>query len=140
MKKLLALAIVGGFLALMTGCPPATTKVPSTGGPAPATSPPKETKDTVKDTVKDTTKDTSKDTTKDTTKTEPKTHEGKVVKAADGKLTMKDTKDKEMIHTLSKDATITVDGKPAKLEDLKADMTITVTMDGETVTKIEAKK
>jgi len=71
------------------------------------------------------------------------THEGKVVKAGDGKLTMTD-KDgkKEHTHEVAKDATITCDGKKCKLEDLKAGFTVRVTTDkdGKVATKIEAKK
>ena len=71
------------------------------------------------------------------------THEGTVVKAENGKLFMKH-KDggKEHSHTLAPDAKITIDGRPAKLEDLKAGFSITVTTkpgDKTIATKIEAK-
>jgi hypothetical protein len=71
------------------------------------------------------------------------THQGTVVKAANGKLTMKH-KDggAEHSHTLAPDAKVTIDGKPAKLEDLKAGYSITVTTkpgDKTVATKIEAK-
>lgn len=51
---------------------------------------------------------------------EEKTHEGKIVKAGDGKLTMT-SKDgsKEHTHAVAEDATITSDGKEVKLADLK---------------------
>lgn len=71
------------------------------------------------------------------------THEGLVVKVADGKLTMTD-KDgkKEHTHNLAKDARITLDGKAAKLEDLKKGFKVKVTTEGKgenaTATKIEA--
>jgi hypothetical protein len=69
-------------------------------------------------------------------------HEGKVVKAGEGKLTMtsKDT-NKEMTHDVAADAKITCDGKECKLEDLKAGYTVKVwTKKGSTTaTKIEAK-
>jgi hypothetical protein len=73
------------------------------------------------------------------------THEGTVVKAGDGKLTMtgKDDK-KEHTHAIGADVKVTIDGKDAKLEDLKAGQTIRVTTekkgDKVQVTKIEAKK
>lgn len=73
-----------------------------------------------------------------------KTHEGKVVQAGNGKLTMKDKDgNKEHTHTVPATATITCDGKECKLEDLKAGYTIKVTTKDDaqnTVTKIEAKK
>ena len=70
-------------------------------------------------------------------------HEGKVVKAADGKLTITDKDDKEHVATVAADAKITCDGKECKLEDLKKDIKVKVTCkkDGEkfTALKIEAK-
>jgi hypothetical protein len=70
-----------------------------------------------------------------------KTHEGKVVKAGDGKLTMTDKDGKnEHTHAVGADAKITCDGKECKLEDLKAGTAVTVTMkDEKTVAKIEGK-
>ena|SRR5262245_39647811 len=70
-----------------------------------------------------------------------KTHEGKVVKAGDGKLTMT-LKDgtKQHTHEVAKNAKITLDGKQAKLEDLKKDMAVTVTTNASNVaTAIEAR-
>jgi Cu/Ag efflux protein CusF len=71
----------------------------------------------------------------------PGTHEGKVVKAADGKLTMTDKDNKQHTHAVGADVKITVDGKEAKLEDLKAGSTVKVTAekkdDKVVVTKIE---
>ena len=60
-----------------------------------------------------------------------KEHEGKIVKAGDGKLTMT-AKGKEDKHThdVAKDAKITLDGKEAKLEDLKEGYHVTVTTHG----------
>ena len=51
---------------------------------------------------------------------EEKTHEGKIVKAGDGKLTMTN-KDgsKQHTHDVAEDATITRDGKEVKLAELK---------------------
>jgi hypothetical protein len=73
---------------------------------------------------------------------EDETHEAIFVKAADGKITCADKEGKEHIATVAKDAKITCDGKECKLEDLKKDvkLKITVTKDGDkvTVTKIEA--
>jgi len=72
------------------------------------------------------------------------THDGMVVKAGDGKLTMTDKDGKnEHTHDIAKEAKITCDGKECKLEDLKKGVTVTVTTEkkGDKVqaTKIEAK-
>jgi len=69
-----------------------------------------------------------------------KTHEGTVVKAADGKLTMTDKQGKQHSHAIPATAEITLDGKAAKLEDLKAGFSVTVSTkeDEKTVTKVEA--
>jgi hypothetical protein len=141
-KKLLALMIVGGLVALIAGCPPATTTGtgPKSGSP---TTKAGDTAKTDKDTAK-TDKDTAK-TDKDTAKTdkdkEPavKTHKGTVVKVDGTMLTMKGDDGKEMKHDL-KDAKITRDGKDIKADELKADDKITVTMEGDKVTKVEAAK
>jgi len=152
-KKLLAIAIVGGFLALMTGCPAATTKVTSTG-PAPTPTGPKDpVKDKDKDPLKDKDKDPLKDKDKDPLKDKDKdplkdkdkvtkTQEGKFVKATDEMLTMTDKDGKgEMKHKINKDATITLDGKKAELKELSDGMTIEVTTDKDgNVTKIAATK
>jgi Cu/Ag efflux protein CusF len=71
------------------------------------------------------------------------THEGKVVKVDGNKLTMSDKDGKnEHTHAIPADAKITVDGKDAKLADLKAGTAIKVTAekkgDAVHVTKIEA--
>lgn len=70
-----------------------------------------------------------------------KSHDGKVVKAGDGKLTMTDKDGKEHSHTVAANAVITIDGKAAKLEDLKAGqmITVTTTEDLKQATKIVAK-
>jgi uncharacterized protein (TIGR03000 family) len=75
-----------------------------------------------------------------------KTHEGKFVKAADGKVTMTD-KDGSNKHThhVAADATITSDGKDVQLNELKEGCFITVTTktddnDQTMVTKIEARE
>ena len=68
------------------------------------------------------------------------THEGTVVSAGAGKLTMTAKGDtKQHVHDVAKDAVITVDGKPAKLEDVKAGSHVIV-VQGEkhVVTKITA--
>lgn len=69
-----------------------------------------------------------------------KPHEGKVVKAGDGKLTMTFKGDeKKHTHDVAKEAKITLDDKPAKLGDLKEGLHIKVTMDAKhVVTKIDA--
>src|SRR5262245_38556451 len=49
-----------------------------------------------------------------------KTHDGMVVKAGDGKLTMTDKDGKnEHTHMVARDAKITCDGKECKLDDLQ---------------------
>lgn len=69
-------------------------------------------------------------------------HEGHVVKVADGKLTMATADKKEHTHPVPKEAKVTIDGKDAKLEDLKPHTPVKVTMKEEggkhVVTKIEA--
>jgi hypothetical protein len=70
-----------------------------------------------------------------------KTHEGKIVKAGDGKLTMtgKDGK-KEHTHNVANNAKITCDGKECKLEDLKAGCSVKVTTKPDEKDKIVAIK
>lgn len=72
------------------------------------------------------------------------THEGKIVRAGEGKLTMVDKDGKnEHTHTVANDTKITLDGKDAKLTDLRKDMPVKVTTktgDKKVVLKIEAKK
>jgi hypothetical protein len=70
-----------------------------------------------------------------------KVHEGKVVKAGDGQLTMTDKAGgANKTHKVPANATITCDNKECKLEDLKEGVFVKVTMgqDETTVTKIEA--
>ena len=69
-----------------------------------------------------------------------KPHEGVVVSAGEGKLTMTFKGDeKKHAHDVAKDAKITLDGKEAKLADLKAGYHVKVTMDDKhVVTKIDA--
>jgi hypothetical protein len=68
------------------------------------------------------------------------THEGLVVNVGDGKLIMTD-KDgkKEHTHSLAKDAKITLDGKVAKLEDLKKGFKVKVTTEGKGATALATK-
>ena len=58
---------------------------------------------------------------------EPQIHKGVVVSAEDGRLVMKDAGGKEHGHLVGKEAKITVNGKPGRLEDLKAGAQIRVT-------------
>lgn len=69
-----------------------------------------------------------------------KTHDGKVVSVtegkagADGKLVMTDSKDKnEHSHMISSSVKITLNGKTAKLTDLKKGDAIKVTADADSV-------
>jgi hypothetical protein len=69
-------------------------------------------------------------------------HEGTVVTAGNGKLTMTFKGDmKQHTHDVSKDAVITLNGQKAQLEDLKQGFAIKVTMDAKhvAITKIEAR-
>lgn len=55
-------------------------------------------------------------------------HEGTVVSAADGKLIMADKEGKnEHTHMIGADAKVTLDGKQAKLTDLKKGQKVKVT-------------
>lgn len=81
----------------------------------------------------------------DTKDTKPGTHEGKVVKAEAGKLTMTDKDGKnEHTHTIPAGAKVTCDGKECKVEDLKPGSTVKVTTekkeDKVVVVSVEAKK
>jgi hypothetical protein len=75
-----------------------------------------------------------------------KSHDGKVVSvtegkgSADGKLVMADNDGKnEHTHAIASSVKITLDGKDAKLSDLKKGDKITVTMnDTKAVTKVAA--
>lgn len=70
------------------------------------------------------------------------THHGHVVKVTADKLTMVGEDKKEVTHAVPKEAKVTLDGKDAKLEDLKEHTHVTVTTKEEggkqVVTKIEA--
>lgn len=72
-------------------------------------------------------------------------HQGKVVTAGGGKLTMTDVAGQnQQTHDVAADATVTCGGKPCGLSDLKADWTITVTTEKRgnqtVVSKIEAQE
>ena len=65
------------------------------------------------------------------------THEGKVVKVDGTKLTMTDKEGKNQhTHTIPADAKITLDGKEAKLEDLKVGAKVKVTTEKKTVRRL----
>jgi hypothetical protein len=70
-----------------------------------------------------------------------KVHEAMVVKAGDGKITLTFKGDeKKHTHDVAKDAKITLNGKGAKLEELKEHFTVKVTLDDKSVVhKLEAK-
>jgi Cu/Ag efflux protein CusF len=76
---------------------------------------------------------------------QPGTHDGKVVKVEPGKLTMSDKEGKNQhTHVIPATAKITLDGKEAKLADLKPGNTVKVTIEKKddklTVVSVEAKK
>ena len=67
------------------------------------------------------------------------THEGTVVSAVEGKLTMTDKAGKEHTHMIAASAKVTLDGKDAALTDLKKGDKVKVTTDdGGKVTQIAA--
>ncbi len=70
-----------------------------------------------------------------------KLHEATVVKAGDGKVTLTfKGDDKKHTHDVAKDATITLDDKKAKLDELKEGFPVKVAWDDKfVITKIEAK-
>ena len=68
-------------------------------------------------------------------------HDGTVVSISSTELVMRGKDDKEHTHTLAKNATLTLDGKDCKAEDLKAGLKIRVTaktVDAKEVTNVEA--
>ena len=71
-------------------------------------------------------------------------HEGTVVSAEEGKLTMTDKSGKnEHQHQLAEDVKITIDGKQATVADLKKGMKIKVTTkagDKKTVVRVDARR
>jgi hypothetical protein len=69
------------------------------------------------------------------------THEGTVVSASDTQLVMTDKDGKEHSHDVGATATVTLNGKDAKLTDLKKGDKIKVTMGADKkVSKIEARR
>ena len=72
---------------------------------------------------------------------EDKVHEATVVKAGEGKITLTfKGDDSKHTHDVAEDAKITLDGKKAKLGDLKEGFSANVVMDDKfVVTKIAAK-
>jgi len=76
---------------------------------------------------------------------QPGAHEGKVVKVDGAKLTMSDKEGKNQhTHAIPATATITIDGKAAKLDELKVGAPVTITMekkgDKVEIVKVEGKK
>jgi hypothetical protein len=70
---------------------------------------------------------------------EQKSHECWVVNNTAGKLTMTmEDGSKQHTHAVPPAAKVTIDGKPAKLEDLKEHYHIKVTTDNNVVTSIQA--
>ena len=70
-----------------------------------------------------------------------KQHEGVVVSAADGKLTMATSDGTEKSHVIGDKVAITIDGKEAKLSDLKKGdkVTVSTNADGD-VTAVSCKR
>ena len=64
--------------------------------------------------------------------------EGIVIKAGQGKLVLK-IKEREVTREVAKEAPVTIDGKPARLEDLKEGFHVAVALGAKHLaTKIEA--
>lgn len=70
-----------------------------------------------------------------------KMHEATVVKAGDGKITLTFHGDaKKHVHEVAKDAVITLDGKPAKLEELREGWPVKVMLNDKfVISMIDAK-
>ena len=69
-------------------------------------------------------------------KAEDKSHEGVVVNAGGGKLTMTmQDGSRKHTHEVPATAKVTIDGKPAKLEDVKEHFHVKVTTDDKNVVK-----
>ena len=68
------------------------------------------------------------------------TVDGTFVKAADNKITIKDSDKKEHTYTLAKECKMTCDNKACTIDDLKEGMKVKLTLDKDTVTKLEATK
>ncbi len=154
MKKLLAMLTVGGVLALTTGCPPA----PSTEKPPVKVIPPDTNKhgdnkiekpepkiEKPEPKIEKPEPKTEKPEPK-TEKPEPKTEKPEP-KPEDKPITGKATKvEKDSLTVDGKkvevpaDAEVWIDGKKDKLENVKADSTVTVTERDGKVTKVEVKK
>jgi ribosomal 50S subunit-recycling heat shock protein len=110
MKKLLALLVVGGLLALTTGCPPGSTTAP--------------------DKPKD-----NKPTGGDTTTQPPKPVTGEVKKVEGAKITIIDTE-----YIIPETVKVMIDGKEKKPADIKAGDTATITFDKDKkVTAVDVK-
>ena len=133
MKKLLAMLTVGGVLALTTGCPPA----PSTEKPPVKVIPPDTNKhgDNKIEKPEPKIEKPEPKTEKPEPKPEDKPITGKATKVEKDSLTV-DGKKVEV----PADAEVWIDGKKDKLENVKADSTVTVTERDGKVTKVEVKK
>src|SRR4051812_36742689 len=70
-------------------------------------------------------------------------HEGKVIAAADSKITIQDKDGNSEVFAVAPDAKITFDGKPAKLQEIAngsvAKVTVKTAGNKKTATMIEAK-
>ena len=70
---------------------------------------------------------------------EEKSHQGTVVSAAEGKLVMADKDGKnEHTHMIAATTNVTLNGKAAKITDLKKGDTVKVTVDSGKVTTVAA--
>jgi hypothetical protein len=67
---------------------------------------------------------------------ESKMAEGTVVSAGSGKLVVKNDKNQEQTYSVDSSAKVMIDGKMAKLEDLKKESKVSVALDGEKVISV----
>jgi hypothetical protein len=67
---------------------------------------------------------------------ENKMTEGTVVSAGSGKLVIKNDKNQEQNYSVDSSVKVTMDGKMAKLEDLKKETKVSLTLDGDKVMSI----
>ena len=125
MKKLLALLVAGGLLALTTGCPPGTTSsaVPPPGPSASGTTPP----------PSGTTPPPANTNTPSPAK--PMEAKGTVKSAAKDKVVITDAKGKDWDLDVTPDTKVTINGKKGTAEEIKKDSEVSATLkDGKAAT------
>ncbi len=71
-------------------------------------------------------------------KKETKMVEGTVVSSSSGSLVIANKDNKEQTHAVESSVKVTIDGKMAKVEDLKKGMKVTIALDGDKVLSINS--